>query len=120
MAQLIFQSLVNPSNYNYRLLLFLIDGLTNDWNISCANDITSEWQPRLLIKLKQIEPISRIELSFWLEKYLDYRNLLQLTETQVQEILERSDDEILEYVIKDICNRCNITLEAQESKWLKY
>jgi len=108
------------TNYNYRLLLFLLDleGCTNDWDIPCTQEITPEWHPRTLIKFKEIEPIPPIELSCWLEQHLCDRNL-PAKPTIVEEILAQSEGKH-QYIMEEICERYNTTWEEQESKWLKY
>jgi len=107
-------------HYNYRLVLFLLDfdGCTNDWEIPCTQEITQEWHPRTLIKFKEIEPIPPMELSGWLEQHLCDENL-PAQPTVVEEILAQSEGNH-QYIMEEICQRCNITWEEQESKWLKY
>jgi hypothetical protein len=107
-------------NYNYRLVLFLLDleGYTNDWEIPYTQEITPEWHPRTLIKFKEIEPISPVELSGWLEQHLCDKNLPPKSEI-VEELLETSQGNH-QYIMEELCQRCNITWEEQESKWLKY
>jgi len=119
-ADLAYNKKNNPTCYNYRLLLFLLDfdGCTNDWNIPCTQEITAKWHPRTLIKFKEIEPIPPMELSCWLEKHLRDENL-PAQQTVVDEILAQSEGNH-QYIIEEICQRCNITWEEQESKWLKY
>ena len=119
-ADLAYNKKNNPTCYNYRLLLFLLDfdGCTNDWEIPCTQEITTEWHPRTLIKFKEIEPILPLELSCWLEKHLRDENL-PAQPTVVEEILAQSEGNH-QYIMEEICQRCNITWEEQESKWLKY
>lgn len=105
---------------NYGLLLFLLDfdGCTNDWEIPCTQEITPEWHPRTLIKFKKIEPITRRELSCWLEQVLCDENL-PAQPTVVEEILAGSEGKHRK-IMKKICKNYKIELEEQESKWLKY
>ncbi|WP_354635066.1 hypothetical protein [Planktothricoides raciborskii] len=105
---------------NYGLLLFLLDfdGCTNDWEIPCTQEITPEWHPRTLIKFKKIEPITRRELSCWLEQVLCDENL-PAQPTVVEKILAGSEGKHRE-IMKKICKNYKIELEEQELKWLKY
>lgn len=111
-----------PKSKNYRLLLFLLDleGYTNNWEITCTQTITSEWTPHTPIKLQEIKPILPIELSCWLEQHLGITNLLDFTETLVQEIYESSQGGIHQYILEEICYRCNVEWEDHRSTWLKY
>ena len=108
------------TKYNYRLLLFLLDleGCTNDWEIPCTQEITSKWHPRTPIKFKEIEPITKMELSYWLEQHLCDENL-PAQSTIAEEIVENSEG-LHQYIMEEICQRCNITWEEQESRWMKY
>jgi hypothetical protein len=111
---------------NYRLLLFLVDseGYTSDWKMTHPEELLLElpegWEPEQLIKFRAIEPITRGELATWLEKHLCSQNLLEFTETLADEILANSENGIHQYVFEEVCLRCNLQWEEQESLWLKY
>ncbi len=115
-------SKMGTADDNYSLLLFLLDeeGFTNDWQITYTQDPTSELIPQTLIKFMEIQPIKRRQLSTWLELYLCGDNLLQYTDSLVDEVFRDSENGVHQYILEKICCLCQITWEDCESKWLKY
>ncbi|MCT7955189.1 hypothetical protein [Laspinema palackyanum] len=107
---------------NYSLLLFLLDedGFTNEWNITCTQDPTSNLVPETLIKFMEIQPLKRKQLSTWLELYCCAENLIQYRESLVDEVFRDSENGVHQYLFEKICSLCQITWEECESKWLKY
>ncbi|MCT7978794.1 hypothetical protein [Laspinema olomoucense] len=115
-------SQMGTADENHSLLLFLLDedGFTNDWQIPYTQDPTSELIPQTLIKFMEIQPIKRRQLSTWLELYLCADNLLQYTDSLVDEVLRDNEKGTHQYILEKICCLCQITWEDCESKWLKY
>lgn len=126
--QQFWQPLANLANRmgtpdeNYSLLLCLLDedGFTNDWNITYTQDPTSKLIPQTLIKFMEIQPIQRRQLSTWLELHCCTENLLQYTDSLVDEVFRDSENGVHQYILEKICSLCQTTWEEFESTWRKY
>ncbi|MDY7051286.1 hypothetical protein [Limnospira fusiformis] len=107
---------------NYSLLLFLLDedGCTNHWNIAYTQEPTSDLIPHALIKLMDIQPITRRQLSIWLESFCCAEKLLEYTDNLVGEIIGDSQNGLHKDILKKICSLCKIELEDYVSTWMKY
>ncbi|MCT7967183.1 hypothetical protein NG799_12635 [Laspinema sp. D1] len=115
-------SKMGTADDNYSLLLFLLDedGFTNDWQITYTQDPTSELIPQTLIKFMEIQPIKRRQLSTWLELYLCAENLLQYTDSLVDEVFRDSENGSHQDILEKICCLCQIKWDDWVSIWLKY
>ncbi|MDT9184417.1 hypothetical protein [Limnospira sp. PMC 289.06] len=110
------------TNENYSLLLFLLDqdGYPNDWNIAYTQDPTSELIPQTLIKLMDIQPITRRQLSIWLELCCGAEKLLEYTDSLVDEVFRDSQNGLHQCILETICSLCKTSWEDCASKWMKY
>ncbi|MDT9276139.1 MAG: hypothetical protein P5680_16225 [Limnospira sp. PMC 737.11] len=110
------------TNENYSLLLFLLDedGDSNDWNIVYTQDPTSDLIPHALIKLIDIQPITRRQLSIWLELCCGAEKLLEYTDSLVDEIFRDSQNGLHQHILETICSLCQTSWDECESKWMKY
>lgn len=87
--------LKNHNNYNYSLILFMldIDGCTKSWEISCTEDITSQRIPQLPIKFTKIQPIPRGQLMQWLRTHIFKGKTLEFRDNLLEEMFELNADQ---------------------------
>ena len=118
----------HTSNSDSNRLLFLLidlDGTTNEWQISCDDNIESRWMPHKLYKLKRIEPLSETDRRHWFQQFayeLEEEGIVRETSQLViqQSSSLRESTIPHERILQYICQCYSINWDEIENQWQIY
>ena len=105
----------------YRLLMFLIDnnGCVDTWNFDCVEQLDASWKPHVPIKPPRLNRMHRDDLMSWV-RYECATLPASILNTQIEDILEKSEKGIPQFVLEHICELCNCDWYEKEPLWIRY
>lgn len=108
----------------FKLFMFLIDdtGCVEKWTIQLKDSCDDDWTPDFPIKLPSIEKLSYQDLNNWIKNCKRHfpNNLTILEESDIQNLLEKSDNGLFMKFLVQICDKCDEKLWDYIDKCLKY
>ncbi|MFN6563855.1 MAG: hypothetical protein RMY28_029220 [Nostoc sp. ChiSLP01] len=91
----------------FQLFMFLVDneGCVDSWNISFAEQLNSDWEPDIPVKLPAITEFSEDELVTWINYEAEELpiDLTTKPDETVRILLQNSDNGIPEPTLQEIC-----------------
>lgn len=108
-------------SYNYRLLMFLVDGRGNlNLKRNFVSEFQENWMPDIPVILQIQNDFSQNVLTKWLNKIskILMPEAINLLRQDTQFILGSNQNDLPEFVIKKICLLCNCNWSLIQS-WLR-
>ena len=102
------------------LLMFLVDncGRVGQSNLRLAEKIEHPEYPYLPLRLPPACKFPLEALEDWFDDVREYRDFQTPTNLTPQELLEKSDNGIPQFVYEEICQQYGVSLEGGIARWL--
>jgi len=111
-----------PHGHEFYLLMFLVDqdGCVGTWNTCCVDQLDTDWEPYIPIRLPKLDRLSETVLVNWIENAIDTLpiNFTKKIRYSVDLILEKSEG-VPERVFAQVFNLCGCSWQEGEDRWLK-
>lgn len=109
-----------PTSEGTHLLMFLVDnsGRVCQSNIALAQQFDQPEYPRIPLHLPPVSPFPTDVLDDWIDTVTAMETMQMAVGLTSQDLLEKSDNGIPQFVYEEICYHCGHSWEGGLAKWL--